>query len=191
MKVNVLCVTLAASVLCVPAQGKNITKCQDAQGNWHYGDFASSACANNAPITQIDQQGMTVEKLAAPPTAKEVEEQKTKQEEEHEEAKQRAKQRQEDQRLLRTYDNAQSIIDAKNERIKAMDRDIESQRLLRQSLVNQKEKVEKDGNSKDTIDSLDKQIKQYDDAIEGIQDEKKTTIEDYNRQLKRYRELTE
>jgi carboxypeptidase C (cathepsin A) len=176
---------------CVSAQGRNITKCQDAQGNWHYGDFASSACASNAPITQINQEGITVKKEGPPPTEEELEKQKAEREKKQQETRQRAKQRQEDQRLLRTYDSAQSIIDARNERINAMDRDLKNQRLFRKGLVDQKEKVEKAGNSKTRIDSLDEQIEQYDESIESIESQKQATIEEYDRQLKRYRELTE
>lgn len=188
---RVSCVMLAALLCCGPAHARSITKCQDKEGNWHYGDFASSACAKNAPITELDQEGMTIKKIGAPPTEKELEKEKAEKKKQHAKKERLAEQKQEDRRLLRMYDNVQDIIDARNERVDAMDRDLKSQRLFRQGLVHEKQKLEKSDGSESKIGGLDEQIKQYDNSIDALRGERRTTIEEFDRQLKRYRELTQ
>jgi hypothetical protein len=190
MNRKVSCAVLITCLACTTAQAQTITKCQDKDGNWHYGDYASQACAQDSTITEIDQHGVTVKKSNAPPTKEELEERKAEAQKQLEEAKELAKQEAEDKRLLRTYDNAQSIIDARDERANAMDRKLESQRVFRQDLVNERDKLKDNEQNHEHIQSLDEQIAQYDKAIETIQSERQATIEDYDEQLKRYYELT-
>ncbi|HKI83576.1 MAG TPA: DUF4124 domain-containing protein [Candidatus Krumholzibacteria bacterium] len=190
MNRKVSCAVLIASLASLAVQAQTITKCQDKDGNWHYGDYASQACAQDSTITEIDQRGMTVKKSDAPPTKKELEEREAEVKKQREEAAERAKQEAEDKRLLRTYDNAQSILDARDERVNAMDRKLESQRLFRQDLVDERDKLKDSEQNHEHIQSLDQQIAQYDKAIETIQSERQATIEDYDEQLKRYHELT-
>ncbi|MFZ0488211.1 MAG: DUF4124 domain-containing protein [Arenicellales bacterium] len=190
MNRKVSCAVLITCLACTAAQAQTITKCQDKDGNWHYGDYASQACAQDSTITEIDQHGVTVKKSNAPPTKEELEERKAEAQKQLEEAKELAKQEAEDKRLLRTYDNAQSIIDARDERANAMDRKLESQRVFRQDLVNERDKLKDNEQNHEHIQSLDEQIAQYDKAIETIQSERQATIEDYDEQLKRYYELT-
>lgn len=184
------CVILIASLAWGAAQAQTITKCQDKNGKWHYGDYASQACAKDSTITKMDERGMTVQKLSAPPTEKELEERKAEAQKQQEEAAERAKQEAEDQRLLKTYDSAQSIIEARDERVDAMDRKLESQQLFRQDLVDEKNQLKDDEQNHKHIQMLNRHIEQYDKAIETIQSERQATIEDYDEQLKRYRELT-
>lgn len=189
MKVKAICTVLAALLFAAAAQAQSITKCQDAEGKWHYGDFASEACARDSTITELNERGIKVKQSDAPPTQEELNAQKAAEEKARQEADRRAQEEAENKRLLRTYDSAQSIIDARDERIEAMDRDLESQRLFRQDLVDEKEKLEKNGGEKEHISSLEQQIQQYDKAIESILSQKQETMEEYNQELKEYRDL--
>lgn len=181
---------VAAGLLAAAAQGQTITKCQDADGNWHYGDFAAEACAQDSKITEIDERGLKVKETDAPPTEEELEAQKAAEEQQRLEADRQARQEEDEQRLLRTYDNAQSIIDARDERLSALERDLESYRLFRQDLVEERSSLQNNNGNAGRINDLEQQIRQYDNAIESLQEERGEIIEEFNVDLERYRELT-
>jgi len=181
-------VLLAASVLLAgAARAETITKCQDAEGNWHYGDFAAEACSKDATITEIDERGLKVKESEAPPTQEELDARQAAREQEETEAARREKQKAEERRLLQTYDSAQAISDARDERVSAINQEIESHELFRQDLVDEKQRVEGNG---DRVAELESQIEQYDEAIRRLQEEREETNQKYNRDLERYRELT-
>lgn len=180
---------LAGLLIAGAADAQNITKCQDAEGNWHYGDFAAEACAEESTITEIDERGITVEESEAPPTAEELEAQQAAEEQERLEAERIAGERAEDRRLLQTYDSAEAIIRARDQRISALDQELESHRLFRQDLVDERQSLQAGGN--DSTQALDRQIEQYDTAMQRLEEQRREVTEEYNRELQRYRELTE
>ena len=51
-------------------QAHAISKCQDANGKWHYGDNAASVCGD-ARITIIDDRGRKIDEVAPPMTVEE------------------------------------------------------------------------------------------------------------------------
>lgn len=179
---------LAASALLSGAAGaETITKCQDSEGNWHYGDFAADACAEDGTITEIDERGVKVKESEAPPTQEELDAQEAAREQQEQEAARRERQEAEDQRLLQTYDSTQAIVDARDQRVSAINQEIESHELFRQDLVDEKQRLDGDG---DRVAELEGQIEQYDEAIRRLQQEREETRQKYNRDLERYRELT-
>lgn len=182
-------VALAALLVAGTADAQNITKCQDAQGDWHYGDFASEACAEESTVTEIDERGITVQESEAPPTEDELEDRRAAQEQERVEEERRVRERAENRRLLQTYDSAAAIIRARDQRISAVDQELESHRLFRQDLVDEKQSVQAGGDA--STDTLDHQIEQYDAAIRSLEEQRREVAEEYNRELQRYRELTE
>lgn len=177
---------LGVLLLAGAVQAQSITKCQDAEGNWHYGDFASTACAEESTITEIDERGHLVRESDAPPTEDELATQKAAEEQELEEAERRARQAAEDRRLLQTYDSAEAIIDARDKRLAAVDQELESHRLFRQDLVDERQKVQNDGGG---LGELDQQIEQYDAAIQRLEQERRDIMDSYDQDLERYSEL--
>lgn len=171
------------------AQAQTITKCQDAEGNWHYGDFADEACAEESTFTEIDERGLKVKESEAPPTQEELEAQKAAKAQEQREAERQARKQAEDQRLLQTYDSPQAIVKARDQRVAALERELDSHQLFRQDLVDEKKKEQNDGNG-GRIGELDRQIEQYDQAIERLERERREVVQEYNRELERYRKLT-
>lgn len=180
---------LAGLLIAGAADAQNITKCQDAEGNWHYGDFAAEACAEESTITEIDERGITVEESEAPPTAEELEAQQAAEEQERLEAERLARERAEERRLLQTYDSDEAIIRARDQRISALDQELESHQLFRQDLVDERQSLQAGGD--DSTEALDRQIEQYDSAIQRLEEQRREVTEEYNRELQRYRELTE
>lgn len=177
---------LGVLLLAGAVQAQSITKCQDAEGNWHYGDFASTACAEESTITEIDERGQLVRESDAPPTEDELAAQKAAEEQELEEAERRARQAAEDRRLLQTYDSAEAIIDARDKRLAAVEQELESHRLFRQDLVDERQKVQNDGGG---LGELDRQIEQYDAAIQRLEQERRDIMDSYDQDLERYSEL--
>lgn len=179
---------LAAVLVAGAAHAQTISKCQDAEGNWHYGDFAAEACAEDANVTELDERGVKIKELEAPPTQEELEAQQAAARQEELEAERRARQQAEDRRLLHTYDSAQAIVNAREQRVTAINQELESHELFRQDLVD--ERQEADGSNNEHAKELDTQIEQYDHAIERLKEERRELVEQYDKELKRYRKLT-
>lgn len=172
------------------AQAQTISKCQDAEGNWHYGDFAAEACTEESTITEINERGVMVRESDAPPTAEELEAQQAAEEQQRLEEEQVAREAAEDRRLLQTYDSVDAIVRARDQRLGALDQELESHRLFRQDLVNEKQQAQDNG-SGDRVSELDRQIEQYDAAIRRLEEQRGDIREQYDQDLERYRELTE
>lgn len=194
MNYKALSVTLVILLFSgVAGAQKTITKCQDKDGKWHYGDFASEACATDSTVTEIDQRGLEVRETDAPPTQEELDAAKEAERQARLEAEREAEQQEQDNRLLQTYDSADAIINARDEHVAALDLELEGHRLFRQDLVDEKEKLEKEkkeGNS-EKIDNIIEQIRQYDEAIQALENERRSTIEHYDTEFQRYRALTD
>lgn len=180
----------AALLLAGAAQAQSITKCQDAEGNWHYGDFASAACAEESTITEIDERGQLLRETDAPPTEDELAARKAAEEQELEEAERRSRQAAEDRRLLQTYDSAEAIIDARDKRLTAVEQELKSHRLFRQDLVDERQKAQNDGDSS-RLGGLNRQIEQYDAAIQQLEQERRNVMDSYDQDLERYTELVD
>lgn len=181
---------LVALLLAGAVQAQSITKCQDAEGNWHYGDFAASACAEESTITEIDERGQLVRESDAPPTEDELAARQAAEEQEREEAERRSRQAAEDRRLLQTYDSAEAIIEARDKRLDALELELASHRLFRQDLVDERQKAQDSGNG-GRLGELDQQIEQYDAAIQRLEQERRNIRDSYGQDLERYSELVD
>lgn len=185
-----LLVSLTAALLFTAAHGQSISKCQDAEGNWHYGDFAAEACEEKGTVTEMDERGLKVDESEAPPTQEELEARRAEKQRQQEQAERRAEQEKKDRQLLQAYDSARAIIRARESRVEALDRELESHRLLRQDLVDARKEAQERGDNADRVGNLEQQIQQYDAAIKKLESQRRTTIDEYNQVLDRYRELT-
>lgn len=186
---GVICLT-AALLLAGAVHAQTITKCQDAEGNWHYGDFAAEVCAEQSTITEMDERGLKVDETDAPPTQEELDAQKAEEDRERQETERRERQEAEDRRLLQTYDSDEAIIRARDQRVRALEQELESHRVFRQALVDEKQDISVDENEQRAAD-LNEQIEQYDTAVQRLKEQRREVIEEYNRELARYRELTD
>lgn len=110
----------------VSAMGQTtaIQKCQDAEGNWHYGDQAAEACARSE-IEKLDRvTGVRVGTTAPPPTSEELTAQREAESRAAEAEQERLDRRLDEDRLLATYDNEQQIIDARERHLSGIDNEI-------------------------------------------------------------------
>ena len=187
---------LISLLLCVmfalPVSAQTIKKCQDAEGNWHYGDHAALECEQTGRITEIDEQGDKVGEEEAPPTQEELDakmraEEQASEQEEAEDALQRL-----DQRLLVTYDSSESILLTRDSLLAAIDSATEADQILKDRLKDELKKLEANGDEADmgNIESLKLQIADFDEAIRNRMAKREIAKAKYDMEYKRYAELT-
>jgi hypothetical protein len=179
------------AISATPAGGDKIKKCQDAEGQWHYGDNAAEEC-ERSKITVIDERGQMVKEVEAPPTPEELAAEKAKREQAEAERERAARQRIEDERLLATYDNAQSIVRARDERVTYLKGQVQINEELLGKLRANVERLRQQGGGKpsDDISRTEAQIAEYEAANTQLARELEQVISKYNADLARYRELT-
>jgi hypothetical protein len=184
-------VFLMVSFLCtlpVSAQTEQtIKKCQDAEGNWHYGDHASFECEQSARVTEMDEGGGTVGETEAPPSQEELDARQRAEQQVAEQEIVEAKQGRLDQKLLNTYDNADSIATVRDALMAAMDSGIEANQDLKQRLVDELDKIEA---GSELAESLRREIAVFDDDTQDRLTKRELIRKKYNTEYERYKELT-
>jgi hypothetical protein len=189
---------LSPAILFFSVSAHAISKCQDADGKWHYGDNAASICGD-ARITIIDDRGRKIDEIPPPMTVEEFNaleaEEKRKAAEERENAKRELEKR----RILAIYPREESIIRARDERLKGMDNNIRVQEALLDDMrldmkVLESKKVPEDPKARakreSQINSQQESIDAYYQAITRLRREREQTSEKYERILSEFRELT-
>lgn len=189
---------LSPAVLFFSVSAHAISKCQDADGKWHYGDNAASICGD-ARITIIDDRGRKIDEVPPPMTVEEFNaleaEEKRKAAEERENAKRELEKR----RILAIYPREESIIRARDERLKGMDNNIRVQEALLDDMrldmkVLESKKMPEDPKARakreSQINSQQESIDAYYQAITRLRREREQTSEKYERILSEFRELT-
>lgn len=189
---------LSPAVLFFSVSAHAISKCQDADGKWHYGDNAASICGD-ARITIIDDRGRKIDEIPPPMTVEEFNaleaEEKRKAAEERENAKRELEKR----RILAIYPREESIIRARDERLKGMDNNIRVQEALLDDMrldmkVLESKKMPEDPKARakreSQINSQQASIDAYYRAITRLRREREQTSEKYERILREFRELT-
>lgn len=186
------------AVLFLSVSAHAISKCQDADGNWHYGDNAASICGD-ARITIIDDRGRKVDEVPPPMTVEELNALEAEEKRKAAEEKEHAKRELEKRRILAIYPREESIIRARDERLKGMDNNIRVQEELLDDLrldmkVLEAKKMPEDPKARASlesrIESQQESIDQYYRAITRLRREREQTSEKYERILKEFRELT-
>ena len=165
-----------------------INKCQDAQGRWHYGDTAAAACAQSK-IEVMDQRGLRVKEVAAPPSAAEL-----KAREADGQAAERAKQQaveqaKRDKQLLATYGHEDDIALGRDRRladVKAQMSTIESTLdTLRATLT----RMQTQTGTAENIAKTEAQIAKQEAFLAERMREQESIKARYTEELTRYREL--
>lgn len=200
--------TAVLTVLTIPlifattaATGAKITKCQDADGKWHYGTYAAQECAARGNITTIDDKsGLTVEEKAPPPTREELDARAKAEEDAKKEKEQAARQKVIDDRLLSTYDSESAIIEARDRRLEAINKELAFSDAMLAELVEQRADIEERLKRKDLKKNLKDKLEQnqagvlaridaYNRAVKRRMDEKVFLEDEFEQLLIRYREL--
>jgi len=189
---------LLPAFLVFPVAGYPISKCQDENGKWHYGDNAASVCGN-ARITIMNDRGRKVDEVAPPMTVEEFNALQAEEIRKAAEEKLEAKRQQERRRILAIYPREESIIRARDERLKGMDNNIRVQEELMDDMrldmkALEAKKVPADAKAKKKLESRKKlqqaNIDEYYQAITRLRREREQAAQKYDRILREFRELT-
>ncbi len=195
-----LALALITTTAGVAAETKTkIAKCKDAQGIWHYGDTAADECAKSN-VTVINDKGIRVKDIAAPPTAAELKAREANKAAEDEKQRQVADQKKRDEQLLATYgieDDINLARERKLSDIRAQMSSIESTlatlkaTLRRMQLQADQEK--KTGKvvpqTEANIAKTEEQIAKQEAAMAAREADKIAIKTRYDADLKRYREI--
>ena len=176
----------------LPVSAESFKKCQDAEGNWHYGDEAAQEC-DRSLITEIDGSGTHLNQIDAPLTKEELEAKKRMEEKLAEQKRTEREQKALDQRLLVTYDSQESIIRTRDALLHAIDSGIEADQTFReqldQELVNTIANGAKDTDKK--VTELRLQIEEFDKSIRDRLTARELARQRYDFEISRYQELTQ
>ncbi len=172
-----------------------IKKCQDASGKWHYGDIAAEECARSR-ITEMDQRGLKVREHDVPPTREEVEARDAAEARRQAAERLAEERRQFENRLLATYDSEQSIIQARDQRVAAIDKAIKENEEYMAKLDQELRVLEKRAKRKPRdervqrqIDLLNTRIAEYERSIEDRLRDRDQVIARYDKDLAQYRDI--
>ena len=177
------------------AQAQTIKKCQDATGKWHYGDIAADECASSR-ITEIDKRGLKVDEHEAPPTREELEAARAAKATRQEEEQRAQEQRRRENHLLTIYENEQSIILARDQRLASIDKMLKSDEQYKAKLQDNLGSLEKlaaqasaDDKLQQDIEAVRTQVREYEEAIDSRLRQRELVTGRYNSDLTRYRDI--
>lgn len=122
--------TLASAFLSVNSAFA-ISKCQDANGKWHYGTSVSSKCAKSE-ITKLNDRGIVKDKVAAPKTPEELAAEKSSADEAEKIRLIEQAERDQKNRILSVYEKEDDIERARQNNL----RSINQQVVLRKAYIN-------------------------------------------------------
>ncbi len=180
------------------AQSSTIQKCQDAEGNWHYGDYAADACAQSVIETMDSETGLKVDEQGLPPTQEELKAQEAAKAQAEADKTRQREQRARENRILAVYESEEQIISARDERIEAINNSIEfnntMQARLEERLAGFEEQAQnqllkdKDRNAlEERIDAIKSQIAEYQASTDAKKQEISEIETRYNGDLEFYR----
>lgn len=171
---------------------QSITKCQDADGKWHYGTYASEQCGDG-PVTELRDSGVILEVHEPPPSVEELQAEKERQRAERAELLKIEEKRRVDQQLLTKYPSEQVIMDLRDQRIAELEKQIEFNSAQLVKLREELRALPEPQNDVDRQEAheLAQRIERFERAIERGQDALDQTHGDYQMLLERYRQIDE
>lgn len=191
---------LLVAVVALPLGAQQIVKCQDAEGRWHYGQYAAAACEGGA--VRIDERGVRRGTVAVQPSPAELEAQRQAEALAEEEERRRAEQREAEERLLRIYESEDQIIRARDERLAAIDGEIALSEDFLQRLDARMLELERELQAPDVSDAarasiegdiahVENQIARFRDAISASLGQRRDVEQRYEEELAGYRAIME
>jgi hypothetical protein len=172
------------------AFAQTIKKCQDADGKWHYGDFADQACGNTT-VDKIDKTGTKVGEDAPPPTAEELAEKEMIAKALKEQKEFSKKQRKEDLETIRIYGSEETIISTRDRKLESIDNNIDVTRQIKAGTLQDIEKLEQLKKTKKVKRQLlerENAVKSYNRVIRHNLTEREKLSEKYITILTQFRE---
>ncbi len=179
--------------------GQKIKKCQDANGRWYYGDTAAETC-NQSKVTVINDKGLRVKEIAAPPTEAEIKARERNQSTNDNEQKRAEEKARRDNQLLATYDNENQIIVARDRKLTELESQLrattETLNTLRATLNRMQSRAAQEKSqgkvSEETATNIAKteaQIAKHEAALADTKKQQEDVKARYQSDLEHYRDL--
>lgn len=174
---------------------RNITKCKDTNGVWHYGDFAADNCASDSDVTEMNQQGVKIKVDQATPdlrdsaTLSEVSRRKQEQLLKEQQARDR------DNRLLSMYESVDDLIKKRDERVEYLseiirtDQDVLGQLHKQHSILTDQYRETPNKRLESEIESTESSMELYERVIEDRLRQKTEVAQSFDVDIERYRNL--
>lgn len=183
-------VTILMVALMGPAMAQQIKKCQDADGNWHYGNFADEACSDSA-VDELHETGVTIGTDLPPPSDEEVQRQARMDEAKKMQEEFGEEQRKRDLEVLRIYGNEQTIVATRDRKLAAIDNNIDVTRQIKAGTMKDIDKLLKMKQTKKVKRQLEERedaVKSYNRVIRHNLTEREKLSEKYITLLNEFRE---
>lgn len=174
---------------------RNITKCKDTNGVWHYGDFAADNCAADSDVTEMNQHGVRVKVDQATPdlrdsaTLSEVSRRKQEQLRKEQQARDR------DNRLLSMYESVDDLIEKRDKRVEYLseiirtDQEVLGQLHKQHSMLTDQYRQNPNKRVEDEIQSTESSMELYERVIEDRLRQKTEVVQSFEVDIERYRNL--
>lgn len=184
---------------CMSFSAMAIQKCKDADGKWHYGDFAQDKC-NTSKVTTLNDRGFITDTTDAPKTEEEkmVEaEIKRKEEEELAEIKDRQDER---NRILSIYEREEDIDRQRDNQLASVAGNIRVHKAYLKQMDSKIKRLEtksaeSKGRHKKAFDAellaSKARVEEFSAELVRLEEQSKTIAEKFAIEKKLYRELTD
>lgn len=181
-------------------QAYAVIKCQDKDGNWHFGDTLPPECAQEG-YQELNERGMVIDETKAAKTDAEIVEAKHQAEVEAEKKKLEEEQTRKDKILLDTFTNVDDINMARDGKIAALETSIslaekrnEKLQADMDKLVAQAAAAEREGKAppetlEKDMQKLKRQIDNNNEFISEKRKEQETVKADAEKDVMRFKEL--
>jgi hypothetical protein len=151
----------------LPIQAAEIKKCQDENGQWHYGDLADDACGLTE-VTRLNEQGSIIGKEPLPPTQQQLDD-RAKAKKEAAAAKViKDKQRRRDKSLVQIYSSEEVINSTRDRKLESIDNNLEVMQKLKEGILSDLNKL-KERKQSDKVKKLvaerERAVKSYERVI--------------------------
>lgn len=185
-------ILLAISLL-LPAfssWAQTITKCQDAEGNWHYGNYASQECDAGA-ITELRESGVILEVHEPPPTMEEIRARQAREQTERDAQIAREEKLRIDRTLKEKYASEDVIVGLREQRILELEKQIAFNEAQLTKLRTEQAALSEPASEyeKQEVHELAQLIGRFERAVERARIAIRQTQSDYEKLLERYRQI--
>jgi predicted RNase H-like nuclease (RuvC/YqgF family) len=178
-----------------------IMKCQDAQGNWHYGDHAAAACRKSrAKVIEFSTKTGHETVMKSAPTREQLKEREEEEKAAEAEKKRKEEQAKEDRILRDSYATEQDIIFERDRKLKELQDSIDANEATVKSLkavlarseqrvAEEKKRGKVSKSSQKTLEFSQKQVAEHEASLDDLRKQLVETRKKYDENLERYRDM--
>ena len=185
--------------LWLPATTHAIKKCQDADGNWHYGDTAVDEC-ERSKVTTVNNRGFIRSEDEAPKTAEELAAEEASLAKERAEEQRIAEEKAERERLLSVYQTEADIDRQLDNQIYSVDSSIAVHKVYLKGMQDKLDRLKKKKASQKgapaertqgEIVAAEAKIKESEEELKLLDEQKKAIQDRFAREKALFRSIKE